>query len=322
MPKKPGKAAPKPKKRVGTPKEPRQVQPEKYKSFQLQKRIRHPVKLPNAWQLTRRTADTLWQHKRLFGAITLVYGFLNLVLVQGISSGADISELKNTINQVLDGNFGFLGTSLGTFAALVGSAGNTTSQTAAAYQMFLGVIASLAMIWALRQVLSGAHPGLRDAYYRGMYPLVPFLLVLFVISLQLIPLTVGSALYSTVINNGVAVYAAEKLIWLLVFGVLALLTLYMVSSSLFALYIVTLPDMTPLKALRTARGLVRYRRWAVIRKLLYLPVLLLVVAAMIMVPVITLLAPLAEWVFFILTMSALLAFHAYVYTLYRELLDE
>ncbi len=302
--------------------EPRRLKPGNYKSLRLQKRIKHPVKLPNVWRLTKQSVDILWQHKRLFVGITLVYGLLNLVLAQGVSSGTDVSELKNAFNEAFTGNFGFLGSSLGIFAALVGSAGNTTNQTAGAYQVFLALIGSLAMIWALRQVLSGKQPRIRDAFYRGMYPLVPFVLVLFVIALQLIPMAIGSTLYSTAIDNGIAIYAVEKIVWLLLFAALALLTLYMLSSSLFALYIVTLPDMTPMKALRSARELVRHRRWTVLLKLLCLPLILLVVAAVIMVPIITLLTPLAQWVFFILTMFALLASHTYIYTLYRELLNE
>jgi hypothetical protein len=96
----------------------------------------------------------------------------------------------------------------------------------------------------------------------------------------------------------------------------------MISSSLFALYIVTLPDMTPMKALRSARELVRHRRWTVLRKILCLPLILLVAGAVIMLPIIIVLTPLAQWVFFLLTMLALVAAHAYMYTLYRELLNE
>jgi hypothetical protein len=96
----------------------------------------------------------------------------------------------------------------------------------------------------------------------------------------------------------------------------------MLSSSLFALYIVTLPDMTPLTALRSARQLVRYRRWTVLRKIFWLPVALLILAAVIMVPIIIWLTAIAQWVFFLLTMFSLVATHAYMYNLYRELLHE
>lgn len=303
MPKKSGKSAPK-------------------ESRRIKKRVTHPVKLPSIWQLAKRTSQMLWLHRRLFIGITLIYGFVNLLLVQGFSSGADVSTLKESFNQAFTGNFGFLTSSISTFVVLLGTAGNTTSQTAGAYQVFLAIVVSLAIIWALRQVAAAGNPRVRDAFYRGMAPLVPFMLVLLVIGFQLLPLTIGSGLYSIVVNNGIAVYAVEKIIWALLAGVLALLTFYLLSSSLFALYIVTLPDMTPMKALRSARELVRHRRWTVLRKLLGLPVILFVAAAIVMLPIIIILTPLAQWVFFVLTMFSLVAIHAYIYTLYRELLNE
>lgn len=309
-------------KKVAVAAKPRRLKQPNYKSLSLQKRIKHPVKLPNVWYLSRAAVMTLWEHKRLFIGIILVYGLLNLVLVQGLASSTDVSSLKTTLGSAFTGHFSALTSSLSVFAVLVGSAGNGSSQTAGAYQLFLALITSLAIIWALRQVFAGSKLRVRDAYYRGMYPLIPFILVLLIIGLQLIPLLIGSGLYSLVISNNIAVYFVEKFLWALLYGALALLSLYMLSSSLFALYIVTLPDMTPLKALRSARELVRYRRWTTLRKILCLPIILLVVAAIIMVPIIAWLTPLAQWVFFLLTMSALAAVHAYMYTLYRELLNE
>ncbi len=302
---------------------PRKLKPPEYKSLRPSKRIKHPVKLPSAWRVAKAAAKTLWQHKGLFLGITLVYGLLNLVLVQGLASNTDVTSLKNTLNLVFTGHLGSLASSLAVFAVLVGSAGNGSSQTAGAYQLFLVLITSLAVIWALRQVLAGTKKiRIRDTYYRGTYPLVPFILVLLVVGLQLLPLVVGSALYNLVVANGIAIYFVEKFAWALLAGLLALLSLYLVSSSLFALYIVTLPDMTPMKALRSARQLVRNRRWVVVRKILFLPILLLVAAAMIMVPIIIWLTALSQWVFFLLTMLAVAATHSYMYGLYRELLNE
>lgn len=283
---------------------------------------KHHVALPNVWRLSRQAAAALWNHKKLFIGLTIIYGLLNLVLVQGLASNTDVSGLKNEFNQVFKGNLGQVATSLSIFATLVGSAGNGSSDTAGAYQLFLVLLASLAIIWALRQTQAGAVIRVRDAYYKGIYPLVPFILVLLVIGLQLLPLIIGTGLYSLVITNGIATVAAEKICWALLAILLALLSFYMISSSLFALYIVTLPDMTPMKALRSARELVRFRRWTVLRKVLFLPVALLVAAAIIMVPIIIFLTPVAQWVFFILTMLALVAVHSYMYSLYRELLNE
>lgn len=293
-----------------------------YRERRNRHRVEHPRRLAAVWKLSQTAALTLWEHRVLFIGITLVYGLLNLILVRGFANGTDVGSLKTQLGQIFNGNFGPLASSLTIFVVLVGSAGNGSSSTAGAYQALLVIVASLAIIWALRQVLSGARPRIRDAYYKGMYPLIPFILVLLLIGLQLLPLLIGSTLFSLVISNGIAVYLVEKLVWALLFAALALLSLYMISSSIFALYIVTLPDMTPLKALRSARQLVRYRRWTILRKILFLPILLVVVAAVVMLPIIVWLTPLAQWVFFVLTLFAIAAVHSYVYSLYRELLND
>jgi hypothetical protein len=281
-----------------------------------------PVKLPNAWRLARMAAATLWRHKRLFIGITVIYGLLNLLLVQGLANTTDASSLKGQLNQVFTGHLGGLTSGFSIFMIMLGSAGSGSSPTAGGYQSVLVLITSLAVIWALRQISAGTAFRLRDAYYRGMYPLIPFILVLLVIGLQLIPLFIGSTLYVIVTTNSISVYLVEKLFWILVFAVLALWSLYMLSSSLLALYIVTLPDMTPRRALRSAKELSRHRRWSILRKILCLPIMLVIVAAIIMVPIIIVLTPLARWIFFLLTIGSLAAIHTYMYTLYRELLNE
>lgn len=300
----------------------RRLKRPEYKSLRLQKRIKHPVKIPSVYRLTKTASKTLWGNKKIFIGITLVYGLLNLLLVQGIAGSNDASSLKASFDDAFSGSMGSLISGFGVFAFMVGSAGNANSQTAGAYQLFLALIGSLAMIWALRQVLSGKKIRIRDSFYKGMYPLIPYILVLLVVGLQLLPFLIGSTMYTLVINNGIAVLPIERILWALLYFLLALLSLYMLASSVFATYIVTLPDMTPLNALRSARELVKHRRWTVLRKIICLPIILLAVAAIIMLPIIMLATFLAQWVFFILTMSALIATHTYMYTLYRELLNE
>ena len=300
---------------------PRRLKSPTYKSLRLSKRIRHPVKLPSAWRLTKMTARLLWGNKRLFIGITLIYAVLNLVLVQGLSNNTDITSLKATLQDAFGAGSAFTA-SLTVFAVLISSSGSAASGTGGAYQLFLIILVSLAIIWALRELLAGGRIRVRDAYYRGMYPLVPFILVLVVIGIQLIPLVLGATIYNIVISNGIAVIAAEKFLWAMLFGLLSLLSIYMISSSAFALYIVTLPDMTPLKALRSARALVRFRRWTVLRKILILPIILFIITTTIMLPIILVATVIAQWTFYLLTMFAAVATHTYLYSLYRELLHE
>jgi hypothetical protein len=306
VPKKSKKAAPKKSKVNKTIKAPELKQEPVKQSFikrrfKFEKPPKGIKKLPTAASITKKTLEMLWENRQLLIGVVIIYGLLNLILVQGFSGGSNISNLKSELKA---GKFSSLLSGLSIFAVLVGSSGNNTSATAGAYQLPLTVITFLAIIWALRQVMNGQKFRVRDAYYKGMYPLIPFILVL---------------LY---IRNGVAIGLAEKLIFLSLFLVLAFWSLYMLCSSIFALYIVTLPDMTPMRALRSAKELVKFRRLDVFRKLIALPVLLYAVAAIIMLPIIFWLTVIGQWVFFILTMFALLAANAYIYNIYKELLDE
>jgi len=270
------------------------------------------IRLPNVFKITQAAANLLWSHKKLFVGIAVINGLLNLILVRGLSSPDLASSVGgNSFSSGLNG-----------FLTLVGSTGGASDASQSSYQFVIMVIGSLAIIWALRQVLAGSEIRIRDAYYKGMYPLIPFMLVLIVIGLQLLPLLAGSTLYSLVIANGIAVSLIEKVLWAVLFAGLAAISFYMVISSLFALYISTLPDMTPLKALRSARQLVKRRRWTVLRKVLFLPLLILVLGALIIIPTIVIAAPLAAWIFFALNALGLVAGHAYMYVLYRELINE
>lgn len=288
------------------------------KSQQVVARPKHTI--PSAFRLTAMAAQLVWSYKKQFGIITAIYGVLLIVLVQGLSNGTDVSALKDTLSAFFTGNIGSLASGLTIFVVLLGSAG-TTATSNGAYQFFVAIVISLVLIWALRQAKAGSTFTVRDAFYKSMYPFIPFILVLLIICLQLLPLLVGAALYNAA-ASGVAATLAERLLFLAIYVVLALWSGYMVSSSIFALYIVALPDMTPIKALRSARDLVKKRRWLVIRKIIFAPLFLLIVAAIIMIPIIVLLTPVARYVFFLLTTSVVLALHSYFYTLYRELIDD
>jgi hypothetical protein len=290
-----------------------------YKLLRL-KRVQHPVVLPSVWQLSKKTTLLLWRHRGLFLWLGAVYTILNVFFVRGLSGSADVNSLKSQVGQGLQGNTAQLTTGLSAFTGLLASSGNGSSTTAGVYQIMLGLIVSLAVIWALRQAAAGEPMRLKDPFYRGMYPLVPFILVVLVILLQTVPFLVGAGLYGMAMSYGIAINLTEKVLWGLLFAVLTLISVYMLCSSLFALYVVTLPDMTPWKALKNARQLVHYRRPAVFRKLLFLPFALLVIAGVIMAPIVLLVPAAATWAFFLLGMFTLILAHAYLYTLYRELL--
>lgn len=272
-----------------------------------------------SFKLTWRVLAIFWRYWKPLGGIVLVYFILNIIFASGISN---ISTNFSAIKQDLDsGGRGFWHAA-GGFGALVGSAGASSSATGSALQSMLFVIESLVIIWALRHLLSGQAVSIKLAYYRSMSPLIPFLLVIFFIIIQLLPVTIGGIVLAAVATSVFTSATAATVFTSIIFALLAAWSLYMVSASIFALYIVTLPDMMPRQAIRAARDLVRFRRWPVIRKVLFLPVLILVLMGIIIVPLILFAQPIVPIVFYILSMLAILFVHTYLYSLYRELINE
>jgi len=297
-------------------KEPRVIQEPAYRSFRLQKKLPKPetVKLSSSFLLFRRSLGVLGHHWKHFAGITIVIAILNLFLVQGFFS-TNVAELKNSVAQG-SGASSQLAAGISALGTLVGSAGNDASTSA--YRFILLIIGSLAIVWSLRHVLADKTIRIRDAFYEGMYPFVPFILIFLALSLALGPLALAMYLYGLVAStNGV-----EVLLWAALLVSLTALTLYWLSSGLFALYIVALPGMQPVQALRSAVRLVKYRRFLVIRRILFLPLIITILMALIMLPVIALAPAAASVVFFICIMIMLPIIHSYMYTVYRELLHE
>lgn len=294
-----------------------------YKSFRMHKRIKHPQgKLPSVLKIMKKAWRQLRVQKRPFIALTIVYGLLILLFVRGLSGGLNAVELKDNLQSLFNGTSGAWASSAAVFGVLLGSASATEGELASMYQTIILIIASLAFIWALRQTQSNAKLRItaKEAFYKGCAPVIPFVLVLLVISLQMLPLALANILYSYVIGGGFAATPIEQGVWYMLIGVLFLLTLYMVTSSIFALYIVTLPDTKPMQALRAARDLVRHRRWMVMRKVIVLPIVLILFLALVTLPALVYIPQFAEIIFFVCTVLLLPALHSYMYALYRELL--
>lgn len=301
--------------------EPRQVKQSTYKSFSLQKRIKHKgPQLPTGLQLFGKSLSLIRASWKLFLGLALVYGIINVVFIQGLGAANNVESTKQTFDSVFTGSFGTIFSGLASYASLMATSGQSTSASTGSYQGIWILLTSLAIIWALRETYAGRVVRVRDAFYRGMYPLIPFSLVLIVIALEFIPFVAGGTLFSTVIANGIAASSVEMFIWCVLFFLLVMVSIYMVSSTMFALYIACQPDILPMQALRSTKQLVLNRRWAIIRKVLFLPLILLLLNGIILLPFLLIYAPMALWVFYIISMFNVIVVHAYYYTLYRSLL--
>ena len=283
------------------------------------KEARKSAPLIGSFRLSWQVLQTLRRFWKPLGGIVLVYLILNIIFASGLSNlSSTVGNVKDDLNSA-KGSSSQLFHALGGFSSLVGSAGTNSSQASSVLQSVLIVLESLVIIWALRQLLAGKTIRVKQAYYQAMTPLIPFLLVIAVIIAQLLPLTLGTAALALVlssISNG----AVVTVVFAVLFGFLAAWSIYMVSGSIFALYIVTLPDMQPRQALRSARNLVRFRRWSIMRRVIFLPLAVFALMAVVVIPLILFVSPVVAPVFFLLSMVAILFVHTYLYSLYRGLL--
>lgn len=278
-------------------------------------------KLPSSFSLTRSSLSLLWRNKKLFGGILLVYTLLYLLLVKGLATNFQLNETRKLIEEALGDNLGTPELGIALMGALVGTAGKTASESSGVYQVMLFVIMSLAIVWALRQTFEAVKDlKLRTVFYSAMTPLVPYVLVWLVVILQLVPAMIGVGVYGVVTANGIAVNTIEQIAWLLFLLALVGLSIFWVSSSIFATYIAALPGMTPMTALRKARALVKYRRFLIIRKVLFLPLVIGLVTVLIFLPLVLYATVLAEIIFLVFFVAAVLFAHAYFYVLYRGMM--
>ncbi len=294
----------------------------KYKSFRLSKKIPNPGgPLPSAYKILKAALRMMWVLKKQLLGILAFYIVLNLVFVRGFSAPINISEIKDQLKESFGGNVGSGATVSAIFGSLLGSGTTNGTANAGMFQAILLIIVSLAVIRLFRQKVVGAEEiTVRDAFYRSSTPLVPVLLVVGVIMIQLLPAALGMGLYGATVTSGVAATGYEKFVWAIVSGSVILLSLYMLCSSLFALYIVTIPDMKPMLALRSARNIVLSRRLNIIRKIMFLLLMMSLLLIFVVVPTIYFVPFIAPWLYLVLQLFCVLFVHAYLFTLYRAML--
>lgn len=290
-----------------------------YKSKKKAVRTHEPI--PGSLRIFRKTIKHLWMNKRVFGGILLVYVLLYFLFVKGLATNFQLSETKSQLEEAVGSELGTWGMGAVLFGTLVGTAGTSAGDAGAVYQTLLFVIMSLAIVWTMRQTFeSPKRLPLSRVFYDSMYPLIPYILVWLVVVLQLIPAFIGSFIYSIVVSNGIAVGLVEQLLWLTILIASIGVSVFLISSSIFATYIAALPDMGPMLALKKAKSLVKFRRFIIIRRLLFLPLVVIIVFAALFFPLVLYAPVAAEVLFVVFSLALLFITHAYMYVLYREMM--
>lgn len=311
-----------------------------HRSFRLTRRrdYKRSFKMPGYWAFTNHVRKTLWNNRKLFGGMVLVY-IVAIIVIGGFGAQdtyiALNQALKDSSGDLFQGNFGTVGQA-GLLLVATITQGLTPSITEA--QSIFGGLALffvwLATIWLLRNVLAGHKPKLRDALYNSGSPVLATVLVSFIILVQLIPAAIALIAYDAARVSGLADSGIPAMLALIGVVLVATVSAYWLVSSVIALIIVTLPGMYPISAMRAAGDMVIGRRMRVLYRLLWLGFVVVITWALIVIPVILFddwlkgvassvnWLPLVPLVVFGLGSVTVVFATSYIYLLYRRIVDD
>lgn len=315
-----------------------------HRSFRLTRRrdyVRR-LQLPGYWSLLKTTASTLWAYKSMMIPIVILYAALTFIFL-GIISQQIYTTLSDTLHTTSGDIFKSGVSKIGEAGLLLvtGVTGNFSATPSPEqqslrqiYGILIGLLIWLTTVWSLRAFLAGQRPRFRDALYNAGAPLVATFLVLFVVAVQLLPAALGALVISAGVTSGLMSSGVEAMLIFVSAGLLIVVSLYWVTSSFIALVVVTLPGKYPMQAIRTAGDLVIGRRLRILLRMIWLGFCMAVVWAIVMIPIILVDAwikglwsaiswlPVVPVAFLLMSSLSVVFVSAYVYLLYRRIVDD
>ncbi len=311
-----------------------------HRSFRLTRRRDYirPLVLPGNFAFTLEVARTLWRYKKMFALLALIYIVLYLVLV-GMQSQTTYATLSDTLKQeggdLFSGGWGAIGQA-GLLLLGIASAGGGADMSEAqqVFSVLIFLLIWLTTVWLLRNVLAGHKVKLRDGLYNAGAPLFSTVIIALIIAIQLIPVGIAVIGYNAALGSGlIAMGGVPAMLFWIGAVLLALLSLYWITSSLFAMVIITIPGMYPYQAIKTAGDLMLGRRIKMVLRWLWMVLTIVVGWLIILIPIILLdmwvksLWPAIAWLPIVPVVTVVVAalstvwVAAYVYLLYRKVVE-
>lgn len=311
-----------------------------HRSFRLTKRrdYKRSLQLPGYFSFTLSVNRTLWRYRKTFIPLWIVYAVLTIIFI-GIGSQDAYSTLSNLLkdtgSQIFQGNIGQIGQA-SLILLSIGTTGLTTSPTDGQkiYGVILGLLIWLTTVWLLRNLLAGHKVKMRDGLYSAGSPIISTVLVVTIMVLQLIPVSIAVIGFSAANSAGVLNGGVSAMLFWIAAGLLSVTSLYWITSTFFALIIVTLPGMYPRKALRTAGDMVASRRVRILLRILWMFLTIVITAVVVLIPVIMIDSgltnilpgiinvPIVPVALMLFTEVIFIWAASYIYLLYRRVVDD
>jgi hypothetical protein len=311
-----------------------------HRSFRLSRRRDYvrSLELPGYFAFTHYVNKTVWSYRKLFFGLAVIYLVLLTILV-GIGSQETytslVDSLKETNAGLAEGDISQLGQASLVFLSIatVGIA-DTPTEAQQVYSVLIGLFVWLTTVWLLRNKFAGHKVRLRDGLYNAGAPILPLFLVGLALLVQLIPIVLAVIGYEAATASGLLDGGVEAMLFWFAASLLVVLSIFWATSTLFAMIVVTLPGMYPLKALRSAGDLVLGRRVRILLRWMWMFLAVAVFWTIVLIPLILIdLGISGIWPAFsdvpvvpvalaMLGTVSIIWISSYVYLLYRKVVDE
>ena len=249
------------------------------------------LKVPGIMYHIMASFRMIFKNWKLFLPLLVITVVLNAVFV-GIMSESNYVQFQDILDQtsveVTGGDVGSVAKAglLLISTITTGGLSGDSSEAATVFGVLIFLIIWLTTIFLLRHILAGHKVKLRDGLYNAMTPLVSSFLVFAVAVLQCIPIFALIIALSAAVQTDFLATPFYAMIFFIFAALMVLLSTYLLSSSLIAFIVVSVPGMYPMKALRTASDLMMGRRIRFVLRLIALVIALGLMWVLVMMPLI------------------------------------
>ena len=230
---------------------------------------------------------------KIFLPLLLIFVGLYIFLIGAMSENtlADVkANVEQTNKDVADGKIGTVGKAGLTLLGIISTGGLTTMNDAQiVIAVLLFTIIWLVTIYLARHLLAGHQEiKMRDGFYSALSPLVSTLVVGLIIFLEAIPIMLTIIVFQVALTTEFLSTPFYALLFFMFAVLMITLSLYLLSSSFFAIIVVSAPGLYPLTAVRMAKNLIMGRRLRFLIRVFYLVIIVALLYLLLLMPAIIL----------------------------------
>ena len=230
---------------------------------------------------------------KIFLPLLLIFVGLYIFLIGAMSENtlADVkANVEQTNKDVADGKIGTVGKAGLTLLGIISTGGLTTMNDAqVVIAVLLFTIIWLVTIYLARHLLAGHQEiKMRDGFYSALSPLVSTLVVGLIIFLEAVPIMLTIIVFQVALTTEFLSTPFYALLFFMFAALMITLSFYLLSSSFFAIIVVSAPGLYPLTAVRMAKNLIMGRRLRFLIRVFFLVIIVALLYLLLLMPAIIL----------------------------------